>query len=60
MILFQEDTGEALAVYVAAKNHSKMNPLKIAAKVRWIESETWTEELKLAAFLALMTYGEKT
>lgn len=58
--LFQENTGEVLAVFVGGKSHSKKNPLKIAAKIKWLESPTWTEELKLAAFLALMTYVEKT
>lgn len=60
MKLFHEESKEVLAVYVAGKKHSKMNPVRIAAKVRWFESARWTEELKLAAFLALMTYGEKT
>jgi len=60
MKLFHEASGEALAVYVAGKNHSTKNPMQIAAKVKWFESKIWTEELKLAAFLALMTFGEKT
>jgi hypothetical protein len=60
MKLFQIDTGEVLAVFVSGKSHSTMNPVKISAKIKWFESETWTEELKLAAFLSLMTYCEKT
>lgn len=60
MKLFHEESGEVLAIFVAGKKHSRMNPVRIAAKVRWLESERWTEELKLAAFLALMTYCEKT
>ena len=55
-----KDKGEVLAVFVAGKKHSKMNPVRIAAKVRWLDSKIWTDEVKLAAFLALMTYGEKT
>lgn len=60
MKLIHEATGEVLAVFVAGKTHSKMNPVRIAAKVRWLESGLWTKELKLAAFMALMTYGEKS
>lgn len=55
-----KEEGEVLAVFVAGKKHSKMNPVRIAAKVRWFDSKIWTDELKLAAFLALVTYGEKT
>ncbi|KAH7342984.1 hypothetical protein BKA65DRAFT_505312 [Rhexocercosporidium sp. MPI-PUGE-AT-0058] len=51
---------EVLAVFVSAKLHSKMNPVKIAARIRWLENEVWSEQLKLAAFLAVMTFGEKS
>lgn len=60
MKLFHEESGDVMAVFVAAKKHSKMNPVRIAAKVRWLESARWTEELKLAAFLALMTFSENS
>lgn len=57
------EDGEVLAVFVAAKSHSKMNPVKIAARIRWMNDEVWNgnggEWLKIAAFLAVMTFGEK-
>jgi hypothetical protein len=63
-----KNAGQCLAVFVAGKSHSKMNPLKVAARVRWFEDAwlaggvdgVWGEEGKVAAMLALMTYGEKT
>lgn len=66
--LKDKDAGQCLAVFVAGKTHSKMNPMKVAARVRWFEDAwaaggvdgLWGEEGKVAAMLALMTYGEKT
>ena len=69
----KEDTGvggKCLAIFVAAKTHSKMNPMKIAGRVRWCDEvwdeglpgsrNTWGEEGRVAAFLALMAYLEKS
>lgn len=64
----KEEGGSCLAVFVAAKTHSRMNPMKLAARVRWYEDVwvqggvdgPWGEVGKVAAFLALMAYGEKT
>lgn len=69
----KEDTGlggKCLAVFVAAKTHSKMNPMKIAGRVRWLDEvwdegppqggKNWGEEGRVAAFLALMGYLEKS
>ncbi|CZT04539.1 uncharacterized protein RAG0_10959 [Rhynchosporium agropyri] len=54
------DDGEVLAVFVAGKSHSWKNPVKVAARIRWCDNEVWSEQLKLAAFLAIMTFGEKS
>ncbi|KAL2065951.1 hypothetical protein VTL71DRAFT_3621 [Oculimacula yallundae] len=54
------EDGEVLAIFVSAKSHSTKNPVKIAARIRWCENELWNDQFKLAAFLAIMTFGEKS